>query len=307
MAGAGLLALIDDIATILDDVAIMSKMAAKKTAGLVGDDLALNAKGLTGINPEREIPVVLAVAKGSFINKVILVPAAIITSTFAPWLITPLLMFGGAYLCFEGVEKVLEKLFHGKDHSASEKHKEAEFIKNPVNFEKDKIKGAIRTDFILSAEIIVIALGAVTEASLGVRIGVLSVIGVGITVGIYGVVAGLIKLDDLGLYLMNKGGQLKSIGQGIVNSVPYIMKTIGIIGTLAMFIVGGEIIMHGIHPLEEFVHHLFEDLDGIVGFLAKTISAIIIGIISGLLVIPAFKLLYKTIDRIKEMRKAPQS
>lgn len=303
MAGVGLLALIDDIATVLDDVAVMSKMAAKKTAGVVGDDLALNAQGLTGITPEREIPVVIAVAKGSLINKIILIPSAILISAFAPWLITPLLMIGGAYLCFEGVEKVIEKLFHKADHSVTEHHAQDAFISDPQSFEKEKIKAAIRTDFILSAEIMVIALGAVAAADLGVRIGVLSAIGLGMTFGVYGLVAGLIKLDDFGLYLTRKQGGRATIGRAILNGVPYLMKAIGIIGTLAMFIVGGQIIMHGIHPLEEFVHHAVEDLPGIIGFIANIISAIAVGIISGLLAIPVFKALFKAIATIKQSRK----
>lgn len=309
MAGVGLLALIDDIATILDDVAVMTKMAAKKTAGVVGDDLALNAKGLTGITPDREIPVVLAVAKGSLINKAILIPTAILISAFAPSLITPLLMIGGAYLCFEGVEKVIEKFFHEADHSVSEDHTKPEFINDPAGFEKEKINGAVRTDFILSAEIMVIALGAVSEATLGVRIGVLLTIGLAMTIGVYGIVAGLIKLDDFGLYLTRKGGRRASLGQVILRCVPYLMKAIGIIGTVAMFIVGGEIIMHGIHPLEEWVHHTLENVNGAAGFFARMVSAIIVGIISGFLAIPIFKGVFKAVSYIKirlpSKKKAP--
>lgn len=303
MAGVGLLALIDDIATILDDVAVMSKVAAKKTAGVVGDDLALNAKGLTGITPEREIPVVLAVAKGSLINKVILIPSAILISAFAPWLIVPLLMIGGAYLCFEGVEKVIEKLFHKADHNVSAKHAQDDFIKDPAHFEKDKIKAAVRTDFILSAEIMVIALGAVSDADMSVRIGVLLAIGLGMTVGVYGLVAALIKLDDLGLYLTRKKGALVALGHGILNCVPYLMKAIGIIGTVAMFIVGGEIIMHGIHPLEDFIHHAIEGLPALPKFFASIGSSILIGIISGLLAIPVFKALFKAVEKIKQKKQ----
>ncbi len=299
MATAGLLALIDDIATILDDVAVMSKVAAKKTAGVVGDDLALNAQGLTGIEPNREIPVVLAVAKGSLVNKAILIPAAIIISAIAPWLITPLLMIGGAFLCFEGVEKLHEKFFHKQDHSVSEEHSEAAFKKDPVAFEAEKITGAVRTDFILSAEIMIIALGAVSEATLGVRIGVLLAIGLGMTIGVYGLVAGLIKLDDFALYLTRKKGALKALGEKILIGVPVLMKTIGFIGTAAMFIVGGEIIMHGIHPLEEFLHHAFEDLTGIVKFLAGMIAAIVVGIISGIVSIPVFKTVFKGAEYVK--------
>lgn len=304
MAGAGLLALIDDIATILDDVAVMSKVAAKKTAGVVGDDLALNAQGLTGIQPERELPVVWAVAKGSLVNKAILIPAAILISTFAPWLVTPLMMIGGAFLCYEGVEKVIEKLFHKKDHSVSEQHQEQAFINDPVAFEKDKIKTAIRTDFILSAEIMVISLGAVAAASIDVRIGVLVLIGLAMTIGVYGLVAGLIKLDDFGLYLTRKASSFaRKAGQAILAFVPYLMKVIGLIGTLAMFIVGGEIILHGIHPLEEWLHHQIEGLPAALKFISGLASAIIIGVISGFLAIPVFNGLHKLVQKLKKPKE----
>jgi len=211
MAAGSLLALLDDIATILDDVSVMTKVAAKKTAGVLGDDLALNAQQVSGVNAERELPVVWAVAKGSFINKLILVPAALAISYFIPWLITPLLMVGGAYLCFEGAEKLAHKFLHSKHEDAAHEKELAQAVADPnvdlVALEKDKIKGAIRTDFILSAEIIVIALGTVATASFSKQVTVVSLIALVMTIGVYGLVAGIVKLDDLGLYMMLRKGK----------------------------------------------------------------------------------------------------
>ncbi len=247
MAGSSLLVLIDDIATVLDDVALMTKMAAKKTAGVLGDDLALNAQQVSGVRAEREIPVVWAVAKGSFLNKLILVPSALAISAFIPWLVTPLLMVGGAYLCFEGFEKLAHKFLHSKAEDQAEHAELVEAVANPavdlVAFEKDKIKGAIRTDFILSAEIIAITLGTVAEASLTQQVIVLSGIAIVMTIGVYGLVAGIVKLDDLGQWLALKPGQMaKSIGGGILRAAPYMMKSLSVIGTAAMFfLVGGGI------------------------------------------------------------------
>jgi uncharacterized protein len=250
MAVSSLLALLDDIATILDDVAVMTKVAAKKTAGVLGDDLALNAQQVAGVHAERELPVVWAVAKGSAINKLILVPAALAISYFIPWLITPLLMVGGAYLCFEGFEKIAHKLLHSQTEDDAHAKEIMQAVANPatdlVALEKDKIKGAIRTDFVLSAEIIVIALGTVATATFAKQASVVSAIAVIMTVGVYGLVAGIVKLDDLGLYLLQKPSRpARSIGHGIMWFAPKLMRTLSVVGTAAMFMVGGGILVHG--------------------------------------------------------------
>lgn len=259
MAGSSLLALLDDITTMLDDVSVMSQVAAKKTAGVLGDDLALNAQQVTGIAAKRELPVVWAVARGSFINKLILVPAALLISAFIPWLITPLLMLGGAFLCYEGFEKVWHKL-HDKKDAAHEKsiHQSVQTPETDlVLLEKEKIKGAVRTDFILSAEIIVISLGVVAEAALSQRIMVLSIIAVFMTIGVYGLVAFIVKMDDIGLWLMQREGQgvasqsTRKLGWGMVQIVPYLMRLLSVLGTAAMFLVGGGIIAHGIPQLHD--------------------------------------------------------
>ncbi|WP_223601965.1 DUF808 domain-containing protein, partial [Pseudomonas sp. A-RE-8] len=266
MAGSSLLVLIDDIATVLDDVALMTKMAAKKTAGVLGDDLALNAQQVSGVRAERELPVVWAVAKGSFINKLILVPSALAISAFVPWLVTPLLMVGGAYLCFEGFEKLAHKFLHSKAEDQAEHAQLVEAVADPavdlVAFEKDKIKGAVRTDFILSAEIIAITLGTVADAALTQQVIVLSGIAIVMTIGVYGLVAGIVKLDDLGLWLTQKPGQAaKSIGGAILSAAPYMMKSLSVIGTAAMFLVGGGILTHGV-PV---VHHWIESVTASAG------------------------------------------
>ncbi|WP_038320942.1 DUF808 domain-containing protein [Kingella kingae] len=248
MAFASLFTLLDDIASVLDDVALMTKMAAKKTAGVVGDDLALNANQVTGVQADRELPIVWAVAKGSLINKVILIPIALLLSIFLPKLITPLLMIGGAYLCFEGVEKLLHKFLHQHE----ETH-EATHIPDSLDSEKDKIKGAIRTDFILSAEIIIIALGVVQESKLMVKIFALSAVGIGITIFVYGLVAMIVKADDVGLYLMQAASSGKrAIGRMIIAIMPWVMRALAFVGTLAMFLVGGGIFTHNIDAL----HHI---------------------------------------------------
>lgn len=283
MAGSSLLALIDDIATILDDVSILTKVAAKKTSGVLGDDLALNAEQVSGVNADRELPVVWAVAKGSFLNKLILVPSALAISTFAAFLIQPLLLAGGAFLCFEGAEKIWEKLFH-------KKKKEIEPIENENTLnEKDKIKGAIRTDFILSAEIIVITLGSVAHADLTTRILVLCGIAILMTVGVYGLVAAIVKLDDLGLNLINHPLQnpfKKMTGTLILKLAPLLMKFLGIAGTIAMFLVGGGLIAHNF----QFLHHFQESLTPIfkVGFEGS------LGFLTGVLIL-AMALIYKKI------------
>lgn len=277
MASGSLLALLDDIATILDDVALMTKVAAKKsaamaddvsvmtkvaaqkTAGVLGDDLALNAQQVSGVRADREIPVVWAVCKGSFINKLILVPAALLIGTFAPWAVTPLLMVGGAFLCFEGFEKIAHKFLHAPHEDAAEHESRVLANANPavdlVAFEKDKIKGAVRTDFILSAEIIAITLGTVATAPFAQQVAVLSSIALIMTVGVYGLVAGIVKLDDLGLWLNSKASSVaRAIGAGILRAAPWLMKGLSIAGTAAMFLVGGGILVHGVPA----VHHWVE-------------------------------------------------
>ncbi|MEL6184740.1 MAG: DUF808 domain-containing protein, partial [Myxococcota bacterium] len=257
-----LLALLDDITTLLDDVASMTKVATQKTAGVLGDDLALNAQQVSGVDPNREIPVVWAVAKGSALNKCILVPAALLISAVAPWAITPLLMLGGAYLCFEGVEKIAHKFLHRAEHEADKKKLE-EAIHDPeqdlVDVEKQKISGAIRTDFILSAEIVVIALGTVTDATFVERLLVLVGISLVMTIGVYGLVAGIVKLDDLGLALKrNESSFAQGLGEAILVGAPYLMRFLSIAGTVAMFLVGGGILVHGIpqlYHLEKEIHH----------------------------------------------------
>ena len=281
MAFSSLFTLIDDIASILDDVALMTKIAAKKTVGVVGDDLALNANQVTGASSDRELPIVWAVTKGSLVNKVILIPIALLLSAFLPWLIVPLLMIGGAYLCFEGVEKILHKFI------AHEEHEE-----KTTFYEAAKIKGAIRTDFILSAEIIIIALGELTEASLLTRIISLSIVGIGITIFVYGLVALIVRADDFGLYLIKKGGVAKSIGNAILVIMPKFMRSLSFIGTLAMFLVGGGIFVHNV----DFIHHLLADYqlaDGLLGNVATLVVGVIVGAIACAIVLPAMKLFGK--------------
>ena len=300
MAGASLLALIDDIASVLDDVALMTKVAAKKTAGVLGDDLALNAQQVSGVRAERELPVVLAVAVGSLKNKLILVPAALAISAFIPWAVLPLLMIGGLYLCFEGVEKLAHKFLHSaEEDTASHAEEIAALADETVDmaaFEADKIKGAIRTDFVLSAEIIVIALGTVADQPFMSQLAVLSGIGLIMTVGVYGIVAGIVKMDDAGLYLMQKTSALaRVVGKGLLLAAPKLMKSLAVIGTAAMFMVGGGILTHGI-PL---VHHAIEHGAEVVGALAgvgivlKALTPVtldaLFGIFCGALALLAFK------------------
>lgn len=258
MAGTSLLTLIDDIATTLDDVAVMTKVATKKTAGVLGDDLALNAQQVTGVNADRELPVVWAVAKGSAINKAILVPAALLISQFAPWLVTPLLMAGGLFLCFEGFEKVFEKFFHKKEDHVEERKQ----IQDISLYEKEKIKGAVRTDFILSAEIVVITLGTVATVPLMKQFLTLAMIAVLMTVGVYGLVGLIVKLDDAGVYLRNSSNKVSaSLGSFLLKFAPLLMKFLGIAGTIAMFLVGGGILTHGVPQL----HHFKETLPSLAG------------------------------------------
>ncbi|BCK62860.1 membrane protein [Aeromonas caviae] len=300
MAGTSLLALLDDIASVLDDVALMTKMAAKKTAGVLGDDLALNAEQVSGVRAERELPVVWAVAKGSFRNKLILVPAAIAISALVPWLITPLLMLGGAYLCFEGAEKLAHKFL---PHEASEGEEHTAPIPDDlVAFEQQKIKGAIRTDFILSAEIIVIALGTVQGASLALQLSVVAGIALLMTVGVYGLVGLIVKLDDIGLHLLQKpdGGALRrAVGQGLLVTAPRLMHLLALVGTIAMFMVGGGILVHG----WPFVHHLIEGAAAAVATLPAVGAALalvtptllnaVAGVVAGLVLVLAMTLVSK--------------
>jgi len=307
MAASSLLALIDDIAMLLDDVATMTKvaarqsaasaddvaamtqLAAKKTAGVLGDDLALNAQQVTGVKADRELPVVWAVAKGSLVNKVILVPAALVISAIAPWMITPLLMLGGLFLCFEGAEKLLHTYFQSKDDKEAHHAQLAQAVANEeinlLEFEQDKIKGAIRTDFILSAEIIVITLGTAAAASFGQQLAVLVGISLIMTVGVYGLVGAIVKIDDAGLYLIKQGNAiLKAVGQGLLAFAPLLMKTLSVLGTAAMFLVGGGILLHGIpalgHMVEEWlfgmgwITDLLNNLaGGALGLVAGSIAA----------------------------------
>ena len=296
MAASNLLALIDDIATLLDDVAVMTKVAARKTAGVLGDDLALNAQQVAGVAPDRELPVVWRVTKGSFLNKLILVPAALAISAFAPWAVTPLLMLGGAFLCYEGFEKLAHKFLHSRAEDRAHHLELVEAVKNKsvdmVAFERDKIKGAIRTDFILSAEIIAITLATVAGAPFVTQVTVLTGIAVLMTVGVYGLVAGIVKLDDAGLYLSRAGDALRrSTGRAILFIAPYLMKAISIIGTAAMFMVGGGILLHGIPGAEDLVHKWTEGLGHVAGvggaleWLAAALVAGLFGVIAGAIVL----------------------
>ncbi|EKA4468298.1 DUF808 domain-containing protein [Vibrio parahaemolyticus] len=297
MAGASLLTLLDDIAAVLDDVALMSKMAAKKTAGVLGDDLALNAQQVSGVASEREIPVVWAVAKGSFKNKLILVPSALLISAIIPWLIMPLLLIGGLFLCFEGAEKVLEKLFP-HSHPHEEKEELVDTGESLEEYEKRKVAGAIRTDFILSAEIIVIALGTVTGASLVTQILVVSLIAVIMTIGVYGLVAGIVKLDDLGFYLevRSKGkGWMAKVGSALVAFAPKLMKLLTIVGTAAMFLVGGGIVVHNVPAIHHFVEPIIMNFSGhsVATAILPILLNGIIGFVAGLIVVAVWTVVEK--------------
>jgi len=303
LAGTSLLALLDDIATLLDDVAVLTKVAAKKTAGVLGDDLALNAQQVSGVRAKRELPVVWAVFKGSALNKLIMVPIALALSAFLPWIITPLLMLGGAFLCYEGFEKVAHRFLH----SASEDEEEhIERLKAVVDtkvdmvaFEKKRIRGAIRTDAILSAEIIVIVLGTVQDVDLVTRIAVLSVVAALITVGVYGLVAGIVKLDDVGMHLIDKHGDSKWtrfqrwFGAWILRFAPKFMRALSVLGTAAMFLVGGGILVHGIPLAAKALHHIEELAHGlsVAGDLAAILAAVVfngfVGLLAGAILVGA--------------------
>jgi hypothetical protein len=299
MAGASLLALLDDIATILDDVAVMTKVAAKKTAGVLGDDLALNAQQVNGVRAERELPVVWAVAVGSLKNKLILVPAALMISALLPVAITPLLMLGGLYLCFEGVEKLAHKWLHAAAEDEASHAEQLALLADPavdlVAMEKDKIKGAIRTDFVLSAEIIVIALGTVAGKPFATQVAVLSGIGVLMTVGVYGLVAAIVKLDDAGAWLLERGGRLQvAVGRALLLAAPKLMKALTVVGTAAMFLVGGGILMHGM-PGGHAITHAVEAAAGPLAVVVTSLADMLLGVVAGALALAAMKL----VDRVR--------
>jgi len=285
-----LLALLDDIASVLDDVSAMTKVAAQKTAGVLGDDLALNAQQVSGVRADRELPVVWAVAKGSLKNKAILVPAALLLSAFTPWVVTPLMVAGGLYLCYEGAEKLIHRFLHAKEETAARRAQLARALRDPsvdvVAVEKEKVKGAIRTDFILSAEIIVIALGTVAASPLPTRILVVTAIALAVTAGVYGLVAAIVKLDDGGLALTRTdSGLLRAFGRGILTLMPWLMKTLSIAGTAAMFLVGGGILTHSIPPLHHLVENLLAGLDGNALSPVKLLVDLLAGVAAGLVVL----------------------
>jgi predicted DNA repair protein MutK len=307
MAASSLLVLIDDIATLLDDVATMTKvaakqsvsaaddvaamtqMAAKKTAGVLGDDLALNAQQVTGVRADRELPVVWAVAKGSLLNKAILVPLALVISAVAPWLITPLLMLGGLFLCFEGAEKIFHAWLHSPQEDQQRHDQRVQALGDagldPVAFEKEKIKGAVRTDFILSAEIIVITLGAVSQADFSQQLAVLVGISVLMTLGVYGLVAAIVKLDDAGLYLLGQPGVFfKAVGRALLHFAPWLMKALSLLGTAAMFLVGGGILLHGFPVLGHTVDHWVQGLPWWGARLSPLVSGLL-GLLAGAVVL----------------------
>jgi len=306
MAGSSLLLLLDDIAAVLDDVATMTKLAAKKTAGVLGDDLAVNAEKVTGVRADRELPVVWAVAKGSFLNKLILVPAALAVSFVAPWLIGPVLIVGGLYLCYEGFEKLAHRFLHSAEEDATHRRELVEHAAGPkldlVAFERKKIKGAIRTDFILSLEIIVLTLGIVADAPFATRVIVLSAIAMVMTVGVYGLVAGIVKLDDAGLHLTEREGEgawrdfQRWLGARLLSFAPWLMKALGVIGTIAMFMVGGGILVHGFHGIAVTVEQAAAWVGGVpvIGAVASaaapTLLGILVGIVAGGIVLAVVSL-----------------
>ena len=293
--------LLDDIASVLDDVAVLTKVAAKKTAGVLGDDLALNAQQVSGVRANREFPVVWAVAKGSFINKAILVPAALAINALIPWAVTPLLMIGGAYLCFEGFEKLAHKFLHRQAHESDvRQHREA--IADPavdiVAIEKSKIKGAVRTDFILSAEIIVITLGSVASQAFTTQLAVLVTIAVVMTIGVYGLVAGIVKLDDAGLWLSERAGVLqRALGRGLLVAAPWLMRTLSVVGTAAMFLVGGGILVHGVPAAGHALEAWAQGAGGLVGVIGSNLVNAVVGLAAGALVLAAVELTKKLLGK----------
>lgn len=290
MAGASLFTLLDDIASLLDDISVLTKVAAKKTVGVLGDDLALNAQQVTGVRADRELPVVWAVAKGSLRNKAILVPLALAISAWLPWLVMPLMMVGGAYLCFEGVEKLAHRFLHPAQDEAARRAERLQALADAstdlVAMEKTKVAGAIRTDFVLSAEIIVLALGVIPAGTAFVeRLAVLVAVALAMTVGVYGVVAAIVKLDDLGAWLLDKGRASARLGRGILRAVPWLMKGLSVAGTVAMFLVGGGIVVHGVPA----VHHAIGDTLGrvLAGGIADALGAVVVGLAVGTVVLLA--------------------
>lgn len=305
MAASSLLALIDDISTLLDDVAVLTKVAATKTTGVMGDDLALNAEQVSGVRVERELPVVWAVAKGSFVNKLILVPAALLISAFLPVAIMPLMMIGGLFLCFEGVEKLAHKYLHRDDEP-----KPGELLKavadptvDLVAFEQGKVKGAVRTDFVLSAEIVVITLGTMAAAPLIQQVVALSAVAIGATVLVYGLVAGIVKLDDLGLALhRQKDATRRAAGAFILRAAPLLMKSLSVLGTAAMFTVGGSIIAHGVPFIEHFVEgvgHSLTERSTVLAFIATTVIDALVGLVSGAIAVMLFTVGKKVVGKGK--------
>jgi predicted DNA repair protein MutK len=292
---SSLLVLLDDIASVLDDVAILTKVAARKTAAVLGDDLAVNAEQVSGVRAVRELPVVWAVFKGSLVNKLILVPAALLISFIAPWAITPLLMVGGLFLCYEGIEKLLHKWLHPEDDAHRAELSKA--LRQPnvdlKALEEKKIKGAIRTDFILSAEIVAITLGIVADAAFTTQVVVLAGIALLMTIGVYGLVGGIVKLDDAGLYLSRREGQgawldlQRALGRGLLIAAPYLMKLLSVAGMIAMFLVGGGILVHGIPALHHGVLHLSEILHAVPASatLVPLLANGLIGLVAGALVL----------------------
>lgn len=304
---SSLFLLIDDIATVLDDVALLSKVAAKKTAGVLGDDLALNAQQVSGVKAERELPVVFAVARGSAINKAILVPSALAISSFAPWAVTPLLMAGGAYLCFEGFEKLAHKYLQSATEQAAEREALTASLSDPAvdlaALEKEKIKGAVRTDFILSAEIIVITLGTVQASPFITQVTVLSGIAIIMTIGVYGLVAGIVKLDDAGLFLSQRPGTNAMrrfehrLGRGILWLAPWLMRGLSVAGTMAMFLVGGGILTHGITPLQHLIEQFTSQMGGVLAVAVPLLIHAVVGLATGALVLAVVTL-------VKRFRRA---
>jgi len=305
MAASSLLALIDDISTLLDDVAVLTKVAATKTTGVMGDDLALNAEQVSGVHVDRELPVVWAVAKGSFVNKLILVPAALLISAFLPVAIMPLMMIGGLFLCFEGVEKLAHKYLHQDD---DRQHGELlKAVADPtvdlVAFEQDKVKGAVRTDFVLSAEIVVITLGTMATAPLIQQVVALSAVAIGATVLVYGLVAGIVKLDDLGLALHRQtDATARAVGAFVLRAAPLLMKSLSVLGTAAMFTVGGSIIAHGLPAIEhvvESVGHSLTERSAVLAFIATTVIDALVGLVSGAVAVMLFMLGKKVVGKGK--------
>jgi predicted DNA repair protein MutK len=316
MATGSLLLLLDDIASVLDDVALLAKASTKKTAGVLGDDLALNAQQVTGVAADRELPVVWAVAKGSFVNKLILVPLALLISAVAPWAVTPLLMIGGAFLCYEGFEKLAHKFLHSRDQDNAERARRNQALAGPprdmVAFEKDKIKGAIRTDFVLSAEIVAITLGIVADSPFLTQLLVLSGIALLMTVGVYGFVAGIVKLDDGGLLLSRAAGDgafsrfKRALGAGILWLAPWLMKALSVVGTAAMFLVGGGILTHGVAPVHHAIEAIAQRVSGFsdaVSWLAPLMPTLlngVAGIVAGALVY----VLVTAVSKLRQPRSA---